>query len=198
MLLIIDNYDSFTYNLAQYFSELGVRVAVRRNDALTAGDIDTIQPSGLVLSPGPGRPEKAGITNEVISMYAGSIPILGVCLGHQAIGSVFGGSVVRAKKIMHGKTSMIFHDGKGVFKGIPSPFSAIRYHSLVVDPDGFPDCLEVSARTEDGEIMGLRHKNHNVEGVQFHPESIMTDHGFCILQNFLDNSRINDNDQGGV
>lgn len=198
MLLIIDNYDSFTYNLAQYFSELGVRVAVRRNDALTAGDIDTIRPSGLVLSPGPGRPEKAGITNEAISRYAGSIPILGVCLGHQAIGSVFGGSVIRAEKVMHGKTSMIYHDGKGVYKGIPSPFSAIRYHSLVVDPDGFPDCLEVGAWTEDGEIMGLRHKSLNVEGVQFHPESIMTDHGYCILQNFLNHSRINDNDRGGV
>lgn len=198
MLLIIDNYDSFTYNLAQYFSELGVKVAVRRNDALTAGDIDTIRPSGLVLSPGPGRPEKAGITNEAISRYAGSISILGVCLGHQAIGSVFGGSVIRAKKVMHGKTSMIYHDGKGVYKGIPSPFSAIRYHSLVVDPDGFPDCLEVGAWTEDGEIMGLRHKSLNVEGVQFHPESIMTDHGYCILQNFLDSCRINDNDRGGV
>lgn len=186
MLLIIDNYDSFTYNLAQYFSELGAGVEVRRNDSLAAGDIEKIRPSGLVLSPGPGRPENAGITNEVISRYAGKIPILGVCLGHQAIGSVFGGSVVRSKRVMHGKTSMVFHDGRGVFRGIPSPFSAIRYHSLVVEREGIPGCLEVSAWTEDGEIMGLRHKNHNLEGVQFHPESIMTDHGYSILRNFLD------------
>ncbi|MFZ5646870.1 MAG: anthranilate synthase component II [Bacillota bacterium] len=198
MLLIIDNYDSFTYNLAQYFSELGTRVLVKRNDSLTADEIERIGPSGLVVSPGPGRPENAGITNEVITRYGGSLPILGVCLGHQAIGSVFGGAVIRAKRVMHGKTSLIHHDGRGVFKDIPSPFSAIRYHSLVVDPGDFPQCLEVSAWTDDGEIMGLRHKSYNIEGVQFHPESIMTEHGYGILQNFLVNGRINNKVQGGI
>lgn len=192
MLLIIDNYDSFTYNLAQYFSELGADVTVERNDALTVTDIEKISPAGLVISPGPGRPEGAGITNDVIRRFAGSIPILGVCLGHQAIGSVYGGPVVRARTIMHGKTSMIHHDGRGVFKGIPSPFSAIRYHSLVVDPRNVPQCLEVSAWTDDGEIMGIRHSKCSVEGVQFHPESILTDHGYQLLRNFLINNRITD------
>lgn len=190
MLLIIDNYDSFTYNLAQYFSELGADVTVERNDALTVSDIEKISPAGLVISPGPGRPEGAGITNDVIRRFAGSIPILGVCLGHQAIGSVYGGSVVRARTVMHGKTSMIHHDGRGVFQGIPSPFSAIRYHSLVVDPRHVPQCLEVSAWTDDGEIMGVRHNKCSVEGVQFHPESILTDHGCQLLRNFLINNRI--------
>jgi len=192
LLLIIDNYDSFTYNLAQYFSELGADVTVERNDALTVTDIEKISPAGLVISPGPGRPEGAGITNDVIRRFAGSIPILGVCLGHQAIGSVYGGPVVRARTIMHGKTSMIHHDGRGVFKGIPSPFSAIRYHSLVVDPRNVPQCLEVSAWTDDGEIMGIRHSKCSVEGVQFHPESILTDHGYQLLRNFLINNRITD------
>ena len=190
MLLIIDNYDSFTYNLAQYFSELGADVMVERNDALTVSDIEKIAPAGLVISPGPGRPEGAGITKDVIRRFAGAIPIMGVCLGHQAIGDVYRGSVVRAKTVMHGKTSMIHHDGRGVFQGIPSPFSAIRYHSLVVDPRNVPQCLEVSARTADGEIMGLRHIGLSVEGVQFHPESILTDHGYQILRNFLINNRI--------
>lgn len=186
MLLIIDNYDSFTYNLAQYFAELGAEVLVKRNDALTLNDIKAAQPEGIVLSPGPGRPEGAGITADVIRSFSGRIPLLGVCLGHQAIGSVFGGAVVRAEKVMHGKQSLIHHDGRGVFKGIPSPFTAIRYHSLVVDRGSLPECLEISAWTEDGEIMGVRHRLINVEGVQFHPESILTDHGYTVLRNFLE------------
>lgn len=186
MLLIIDNYDSFTYNLAQYFAELGAEVQVVRNDAISLPDIEKFFPGGIVISPGPGRPEKAGITPQVISSFSGRLPILGVCLGHQAIGSVYGGEVIRAKKVMHGKQSLIHHDGRGVFKGIPSPFTAIRYHSLLVDPDSLPDCLEISARTEDGEIMGLRHRHYQVEGVQFHPESILTEHGYTMLGNFLD------------
>ncbi|MFZ5644147.1 MAG: anthranilate synthase component II [Bacillota bacterium] len=189
MLLIIDNYDSFTYNLAQYFSELGSDVSVERNDAISPDEIDSISPACIVLSPGPGRPENAGITNDVIRKFAGKIPILGVCLGHQAIGSVYGGSVTRAKTVMHGKQSLIYHDGKGVFKNIPSPFTAIRYHSLVVSRESINDCLEISAWTDDGEIMGIRHKKYNVEGVQFHPESILTEHGHALLQNFLKNSR---------
>jgi anthranilate synthase/aminodeoxychorismate synthase-like glutamine amidotransferase len=189
MLLIIDNYDSFTYNLAQYFSELSETVSVIRNDAIPTEGIDRIAPSALVISPGPGYPDGAGITKEVISRYAGRIPILGVCLGHQAIGSVFGGSVVRSKTVMHGKTSMIHHDGKGVFRDIPSPFCAVRYHSLVVERETLPACLEISAWTEYGEIMGLRHRKYRVEGVQFHPESILTDHGHKILHNFLLDNR---------
>lgn len=192
MLLIIDNYDSFTYNLAQYFAELWAAVSVVRNDALGPEDIERIAPSGLVISPGPGTPEGAGVTREVIGRYAGRIPILGVCLGHQAIGSVYGGAVIRAKTIMHGKTSLISHDGKGVFRGLPSPFSAIRYHSLVVERGTLPRCLEISAWADDGEIMGLRHKEHSVEGVQFHPESILTEHGHRILENFLINNRLID------
>lgn len=188
MLLIIDNYDSFTYNLAQYFSDLGVDVSVTRNDAISAGDIEKIAPSALVISPGPGEPGGAGISKDVIINYAGRIPILGVCLGHQAIGSVYGGAVIRAKTVMHGKTSLIHHDGKGVFKDVPNPFSAIRYHSLVVDRETLPRCLGISAWTADGEIMGLRHRNYSVEGVQFHPESILTEHGRQILRNFLLNN----------
>lgn len=186
MLLIIDNYDSFTYNLAQYLAELGAEVLVERNDALTLNDIKAARPEGIVLSPGPGRPEGAGITAGVISSFSGRIPILGVCLGHQAIGSAFGGAVVRAEKVMHGKQSLIHHDGRGVFRDIPSPFTAIRYHSLVVERQSLPECLEISAWTEEGEIMGIRHRLINVEGVQFHPESILTDHGYTILKNFLD------------
>lgn len=192
MLLIIDNYDSFTYNLAQYFAELGAEVQVKRNDALTLNDIKAARPEGIVLSPGPGRPEGAGITTEAIRSFAGCIPILGVCLGHQAIGSVFGGAVVRAQKVMHGKQSLIHHDGRGVFSGIPTPFTAIRYHSLVVERHSLPECLEISAWTEEGEIMGIRHRLIGVEGVQFHPESILTDHGYTILRNFLDGcSKVN-------
>jgi anthranilate synthase/aminodeoxychorismate synthase-like glutamine amidotransferase len=186
VLLIIDNYDSFTYNLAQYCAELGAQVEVVRNDALTLTDIETWRPRGIVISPGPGRPEEAGIAPQVIRSFSGRIPILGVCLGHQAIGSVYGGAVIRAERVMHGKQSLIHHDGRGVFKGIPTPFTAIRYHSLLVDPSSLPDCLEVSARTAEGEIMGLRHRHCQVEGVQFHPESILTDHGYTILENFLE------------
>ncbi len=188
MLLIIDNYDSFTYNLFQYFSDLGAAVSVVRNDCLREEDIEKLAPSGLVISPGPGRPDGAGITMAAIAGQAGRIPVLGVCLGHQAIGRVYGGEVVRAREIMHGKSSMIFHDGKGLFRGIPSPFSAVRYHSLVVDRRGLPPCLEISAWTADGEIMGLRHRTYSVEGVQFHPESVLTDHGREILRNFLVNN----------
>lgn len=188
MLLIIDNYDSFTYNLAQYFWELDVSVSVVRNDSLGEDDIVKMAPSGLVISPGPGCPDGAGITKAAIDKFAGHIPILGVCLGHQAIGSVYGGSVIRAETVMHGKTSMIHHDGKGVFRDIPSPFSAVRYHSLVVDRRRLPPDLEVSAWSDDGEIMGLRHSYYNVEGVQFHPESILTEHGRCLLKNFLLNN----------
>ncbi|MCL5935020.1 MAG: aminodeoxychorismate/anthranilate synthase component II [Firmicutes bacterium] len=188
MLLIIDNYDSFTYNLAQYFSMLGVTVKVIRNDSVRAEDIEKMAPSALVISPGPGGPDTAGISKKAIDMYAGRIPVLGVCLGHQAIGSVYGGSIIRAKTLMHGKTSLINHDGKSVFRDIPQPFSAIRYHSLVVEGSTLPPCLEISAWTGDGEIMGLRHRSLNVEGVQFHPESILTDHGLSILRNFLVNN----------
>lgn len=190
MLLIIDNYDSFTYNLAQYFSRLGVNVTVVRNDALRADDIEEFAPSGLVISPGPGGPENAGIAREAIGKFGGRLPILGVCLGHQAIGSQYGGTVARAKTLMHGKTSLVYHDGRGVFRNIPSPFTAVRYHSLLVERESLPPCLEISAWTGDGEIMGLRHKNHPVEGVQFHPESILTEHGLDILRNFLINSRL--------
>lgn len=188
MILIIDNYDSFTYNLAQYFSVLGVTVKVIRNDSLRAEDIEKLAPSALVISPGPGGPDDAGISKKAIEMYAESIPVLGVCLGHQSIGSVYGGSVIRAKTLMHGKTSLISHDGSGVFRGIPNPFAAIRYHSLVVEGNTLPPCLEISAWTGDGEIMGLRHRSFNVEGVQFHPESILTEHGLQILRNFLINN----------
>ncbi|MCL6609910.1 MAG: aminodeoxychorismate/anthranilate synthase component II [Peptococcaceae bacterium] len=197
MLLIIDNYDSFTYNLVQYFSELGMEVSVVRNDAIREDDIERVDPCGLVISPGPGSPGGAGITMPAIERHAGRIPILGVCLGHQAIGSVYGGSVVRAKTVMHGKTSLIHHDGKGVFKGVPSPFRAIRYHSLVVDPRRLPPCLKVSAWSDDGEIMGLRHRDCSVEGVQFHPESILTEHGRQILRNFLLNNGLVSEAAGG-
>ena len=198
MLLIIDNYDSFTYNLAQYFSELDIPVSVVRNDALSQDDIDQMAPLGLVISPGPGNPDGAGITKNAILKNAGRIPILGVCLGHQAIGSVYGGFVIRAETVMHGKTSLIHHDGKGVFSGIPSPFQAVRYHSLVIDRQRVPSCLEVSAWSEDGEIMGVRHKNYSIEGVQFHPESILTEHGHQMLQNFLLNNGLTKKHQEGM
>jgi len=185
MLLMIDNYDSFTFNLVQYFQELGEEVVVYRNDAITVAGIQELKPARLVISPGPCDPPKAGISVEAIKHLAGKLPILGVCLGHQSIGYAFGGSVVKAKKLMHGKTSMVYHDGKTVFEGIENPFEANRYHSLIVAKEGLPDCLEISAWTDSGEIMGLRHKTHPIEGLQFHPESILTRAGKEILRNFL-------------
>jgi anthranilate synthase component II len=185
MLLMIDNYDSFTYNLVQYFGELGEEVRVYRNDAIDPDAIARMAPTRICLSPGPCTPTEAGVTLAVIERFAGSIPILGVCLGHQAIGQAFGGKVVRAATLMHGKTAPIEHTGQGVFSGLPSPFTATRYHSLAVARAGLPDCLEVCAWTADGEIMGLRHRSLPVEGVQFHPESIATEHGHAMLRNFL-------------
>ena len=191
MLLMIDNYDSFTYNLVQYFGELGQEVKVVRNDAMTVDEIRALAPSRIVISPGPCTPDQAGVSLEVLGSLSGTLPILGVCLGHQSMGQAFGGKVVRARTIMHGKTSPIHHDGTGVFAGLPSPFLATRYHSLVVEKDSLPDCLEITAWTEhaDGsfdEIMGLRHRSLPVQGVQFHPESILTEHGHAMLRNFLD------------
>jgi anthranilate synthase component 2 len=187
MVLVIDNYDSFTYNLVQYLGELGADVHVMRNDAVSIGEVCAARPKHIVISPGPGRPEQAGITMDVIRQLGSTIPVLGVCLGHQAIGAVFGGNVVRAGVPMHGKTSTIEHDGRGVFNGISGPFLASRYHSLVVSDTGLPADLEVSARTrEDGVIMGLRHRRWPVHGVQFHPESILTGEGRRILRNFLE------------
>ncbi len=185
MLLLIDNYDSFTYNLYQYLCELGQDVVVVRNDKTTADDIEKMKPERIVISPGPGRPENAGISNEVIHHFAGVLPILGVCLGHQCVGQTFGATVDRAGEIKHGKSSLVHHDSKGVLAGLPNPFSAIRYHSLAVMKEGLPDCLEISAQTENGIIMGLRHKQYPIEGVQFHPESIMTKEGKDLLRNFL-------------
>ena len=185
MILVIDNYDSFTFNLVQYLGEMGHELKVFRNDAIALETINALAPSSIVISPGPGRPENSGIIVEVIREVSGRIPILGVCLGHQAIGAAFGGDIVAAPTIMHGKTSEIFHDGKTIFSGLPSPFRATRYHSLVVAPETFPSCLEISARTEDGVIMGLRHREMLVEGVQFHPESILTDIGMKLLSNFV-------------
>ena len=186
MILLIDNYDSFTYNLYQYLCELGAEVTVKRNDAVTVDEVETMSPAGIVVSPGPCTPREAGISNEVILRYGPTIPTLGVCLGHQCVGQAYGGRVDRAGEIMHGKTSMIHHDGRGVFQGLPNPFEAIRYHSLAVHAESLPDCLEVSAWTDSGIIMGLRHKQYPVEGVQFHPESIMTAVGKDLLRNFLD------------
>jgi para-aminobenzoate synthetase component 2 len=186
MILLIDNYDSFTYNLFQYLSELGQEVDVRRNDAITLDGIERLAPERIVISPGPGAPRDAGISNEVIRHFGGHVPLLGVCLGHQCIGETYGGTVTHAGEIRHGKTSPVHHDGKGVFRGLKSPFDAVRYHSLAVMKEGLPDCLEVSARTENGIIMGLRHKEYIVEGVQFHPESIMTRVGKDLLRNFLE------------
>jgi anthranilate synthase/aminodeoxychorismate synthase-like glutamine amidotransferase len=185
MLLMIDNYDSFTYNLVQYLSELGADVLVRRNDAVTVGEIRRMQPAGIVISPGPCDPDKAGVSLQVVSELAGFKPILGVCLGHQCIGQAFGGRIVRAKRLMHGKTSRIFHDGKGVFAGLEQGMVATRYHSLVIERATIPECLEISAWTDDDEIMGVRHKTLPVEGVQFHPESILTVSGKNLLGNFL-------------
>jgi anthranilate synthase component II len=194
MILMIDNYDSFTYNLVQYLGELGAEVAVFRNDEISIQKIEAMQPSHIVLSPGPCTPNEAGITLPLLERFAGKLPILGVCLGHQAIGQVFGGKVVRARQVMHGKVSRIQHDQKGVFKEIPDQFIATRYHSLVVQRDSIPDCLEITAQSEDGEIMGLRHRSLPVEGVQFHPEAMLTEHGHKMLQNFLDT---NPQKQGG-
>ena len=184
MILVIDNYDSFTFNLVQYLGELGADLTVFRNDALTVDQVRDMSPEKIVISPGPCTPTEAGISVETIQVLAGSIPILGVCLGHQSIGQAFGGTVIRAPTLMHGKTSQISHDGRGVFRGLPSPFTATRYHSLIVQRETLPDCLEVSAET-DGLIMGLRHREYAVEGVQFHPESILTTEGKRLLANFL-------------
>jgi len=186
MILMIDNYDSFTYNLVQYFGELKAKVEVYRNDALTIARIRKMKPEKIVISPGPGRPEDAGISIDLIRQLGPDIPILGVCLGHQGIGYAFNGKVINAKRLMHGKTSMIKHNGQGIFKGLPDPFEATRYHSLVIDPKSVPECLTVTARTtDDGEIMGVQHKTFPVYGVQFHPESILTKQGMNILRNFL-------------
>jgi anthranilate synthase component 2 len=185
MLLMIDNYDSFTYNLVQYFGELGEDVRVARNDEITLAGIETLAPDRICISPGPCSPNEAGVSLAVLEAFAGRLPVLGVCLGHQAIGQAFGGRVVRAGVLMHGKTAPIHHTGTGVFAGLPSPFTAARYHSLAVERASLPDCLEVTAWTDDGEIMGLRHRALAVEGVQFHPESIATEHGHALLQNFL-------------
>jgi anthranilate synthase component 2/para-aminobenzoate synthetase component 2 len=183
---MIDNYDSFTYNLVQYLGELGEELKVFRNDKVTVREIDALKPDGIIISPGPCTPNEAGISIEVIKTFAGKYPIMGVCLGHQSIGQAFGGEVVRADRLMHGKTSMIYHDGKSIFHGLPNPFEATRYHSLVVKRETLPSCFEVSAETSDVEIMGLRHKEMFVEGVQFHPESILTLSGKDLLWNFLE------------
>ena len=185
MILVIDNYDSFTFNLVQYLGELGQELSVVRNDAITIAEIARLDPSALVVSPGPGRPENAGIIVDAIRTFSRRVPILGVCLGHQAVGAAFGGQVVPAPTIMHGKTSEIFHDSRTIFAGLKNPFPATRYHSLVVSAAGLPDCLEISARAADGTVMGLRHRSLPVEGVQFHPESILTEEGLKLLRNFL-------------
>ena len=185
MLLLLDNYDSFTYNLYQYLAELGADVTVIRNDKITIPEIQEMAPSGIVISPGPCTPSEAGISNEVIQRFGSKLPVLGVCLGHQCIGEAYGATVDRAGEIRHGKTSMIHHDGAGVFAGLPDPFEAIRYHSLVIYPETMPDCLDITARTDNGLIMGVRHKEYPVEGVQFHPESIMTAVGHDLLRNYL-------------
>jgi anthranilate synthase/aminodeoxychorismate synthase-like glutamine amidotransferase len=185
MILLLDNYDSFTYNLAQYLGELGCKLEVRRNDKITLDEIARAKPEKIVISPGPCTPSEAGISVDLIKKFAGKIPILGVCLGHQAIGEAFGGRVVRAKKILHGKTSEVFHDGKTIFRGLAKPFTATRYHSLIVERKSLPRELEISAETSDGTIMGLRHRKMRVEGVQFHPESVLTGPGMQLLRNFL-------------
>jgi len=190
MMLMIDNYDSFTYNLVQYLGELGADVLVHRNDQITVDEIEKLNPQRIMVSPGPCTPNEAGVSMQAIEHFAGKVPILGVCLGHQSIGQVYGGKIIHAKEIMHGKTSLIHHNSQGVFKGLSNPYVATRYHSLVIEKESLPDCLEVTAWTEnkDGsidEIMGVRHKELNVEGVQFHPESILTEHGHDLLKNFL-------------
>ena len=192
MLLLIDNYDSFTYNLYQYLSELGAQVEVRRNDAVTLDEIEAMQPDHLVISPGPCTPHEAGLSCAIIERFGPSIPLLGVCLGHQAIGQVYGGRVIRAPEPMHGKTSMMYHEGQGVFRSLPAPFEANRYHSLIVERATLPTALEITAETADGLIMGLRHLTYPVEGVQFHPESIMTPVGKDLLRNFLEKGTTHD------
>ncbi|MEK6231837.1 MAG: aminodeoxychorismate/anthranilate synthase component II [Luteolibacter sp.] len=185
MLLILDNYDSFTYNLVQYFGELGVEMEIHRNDALTVDEVKALAPEKICISPGPCTPNEAGISMDLIRELGATTPILGVCLGHQSIGQVYGGDVVRADRLMHGKTSPILHEGKSIFAGLPNPFEATRYHSLIVKRETLPDCLEITAWTAEDEIMGLKHKHHPVHGVQFHPESILTDHGKQMLETFL-------------
>ncbi len=189
MILLIDNYDSFTYNIAQYLMDSGAELTVRRNDELTVDEVEKLAPSAILISPGPCTPDRAGISEELIRRFAGKVPIFGVCLGMQAIGEVYGGKIVRAERIMHGKESQITHDGEGVFRGVDNPFRAIRYHSLAVDKSTFPDELMVTATSEDGEIMGIRHKELDVEGVQFHPESILTEHGNQIVANWVERVR---------
>ena len=186
MVLVIDNYDSFVYNLARYVRELGYEAVVRRNDAITVEEARALAPSHVILSPGPCTPREAGVSNALIEALGPSTPILGVCLGHQCIGAVYGGCVVRSRRPMHGKTSAVRHDGRGIFEGIPNPFRAARYHSLIVDPASVPACLEVAAWTDEGEAMALRHREHPVVGVQFHPESVLTEHGYDLLRNFLE------------
>ncbi|MDA0830796.1 MAG: aminodeoxychorismate/anthranilate synthase component II [Proteobacteria bacterium] len=186
MLLMIDNYDSFTFNLVQYFGELGVAVKVLRNDQTHIAEIESLSPEWIVISPGPCSPKQAGVSVDVIQAFAGKVPLFGVCLGHQCIGYAFGGVVTYAKHLMHGKTSPIWHESQGIFRTLPTPFTATRYHSLAVQRETLPDCLEVTAETEDGEIMGLRHRSMPIEGVQFHPESILSEHGHRLLKNFLD------------
>ena len=186
MLLMIDNYDSFTYNLVQYFGELGEDVRTVRNDEITIEEIEAMNPDRICISPGPKTPAEAGISIAILEHFKGKLPILGVCLGHQAMGAAFGGKVIRAKQVMHGKTSLIAHTGEGVFKDLPSPFTVIRYHSLAIERSSLPACLEVTAWTDDGEIMGVRHKEYDIEGVQFHPESILSEHGHALLKNFLE------------
>lgn len=185
MIVVIDNYDSFTYNLVQYLGELGAEVRVFRNDQVTTAEIGALHPEYIVISPGPGEPKDGGISNDVLREFGPTIPVLGVCLGHQCVSYVYGGKIARAPRLMHGKTSSVYHDGSGLFSGVPNPFRATRYHSLIVE-EPLPDCLEVTAFTRDGEVMGLRHKAYPTAGVQFHPESILTEHGKRILQNFLE------------
>ncbi|MDE0926062.1 MAG: aminodeoxychorismate/anthranilate synthase component II [Methylophilaceae bacterium] len=185
MLLMIDNYDSFTYNLVQYFGELGQDVQVYRNDEIDLAKVAELNPRHIVISPGPCTPNEAGISLALINEFKGKIPLLGVCLGHQSIGQAFGGEIIKAKTLMHGKTSLIHHENVGVFKGLPNPYTATRYHSLVIEKESLPDCLEITAWTEDGEIMGVRHKTLAIEGVQFHPESVLTEHGHALLDNFI-------------
>jgi len=185
MLLMIDNYDSFTYNLVQYFGELGEEITIARNDEITLDQISQLVPARIVISPGPCTPNEAGISLQLINRFGGSIPLLGVCLGHQSIGQAFGGRIVRARQVMHGKVSPIFHANSGIFYGLPSPFMATRYHSLIIERESLPDCLEITAWTEAGEIMGVRHRTLAIEGVQFHPESILSEHGHQLLKNFL-------------
>jgi anthranilate synthase component 2 len=186
MLLMIDNYDSFTYNLVQYFGELGEDVHTYRNDEITLDKIAALKPDRICISPGPCTPNEAGVSVPLLQNFAGKLPILGVCLGHQSIGAAFGGKIIRAQQVMHGKTSVIHHTGTGVFKNIPNPYTVIRYHSLAIERSSLPDCLEVTAWTEDGEIMAVRHKEFAIEGVQFHPESILSEHGHALLKNFLE------------